>query len=435
MKHIGKVMRMIVATTLAIAICLAGTPQTAKAAEIIGWTEWYPEAQSRYEGPSSPSGYREEKIETKYQYSRFLWYGPSSTNSTVTYRAASFRLVPSGWTLNKEVTTDSYSGANNGKYNVRRSALLDAPVPMSSSGGWTINGVTYWQEDKVQTTYYRYLLPYEEYIKNTGRNPHFDHVSISNPDVDVCGQCGTSYKNRDYCVSCGSYRLHDIYGNYYFLPISNSKTTVYLHPSGDTFLGFETDLSYFSANVKTRKEAGELMLGLSTGQDHYFIKADELTLDFTRLANEARSLAQADTLPSLIASFISCFKTNSRYDVKSPYNLGNKDLFNVSFDGGQTIEKMYGEAIGNILYGYVSAKCGLTLENAIYFGGLERSGLINDLKSFVYTITFQKNLELIDDKNDIISEALGFQYAETGIWSNTLSESFLSFHPSLRSIY
>lgn len=155
MKHLKNITMSIVALLLTVTLCLTGTPQTVKAAEPVydQWTEWFDAPQERYE---ETIHLRETKTETKYQYSRFLWYGPSSTSSTVTYRAASFRLVPKGWTLNKEVTTDSYSGAKNGKYNVRRSGLFDNPVAMSSSGGWIINGVTYWQEDKVEKTYYRY---------------------------------------------------------------------------------------------------------------------------------------------------------------------------------------------------------------------------------------------------------------------------------------
>ncbi len=122
-------------------------------AEVELWTEWMTEPQPQYAGLEY-----ETKIETKYRYASYLWYGPSSTSSTVTYRTASFRRVPAGWTLNKVVTSNSYSGARNGKYNVRYSAELDAPVPMSNTNGWDVDGVKYWQEDIIERVLYRYNL-------------------------------------------------------------------------------------------------------------------------------------------------------------------------------------------------------------------------------------------------------------------------------------
>ena len=48
-----------------------------------------------------------------------------------------------------------------------------------------------------------------------------------------------------------------------------------------------------------------------------------------------------------------------------------------------------------------------------------------------YAIGRDVNLNLIDAKEDIVDEALGYQYAVTGVWSDGLSDSFLLAHPEI----
>lgn len=427
MKKCKRIVRILTALLLMLTLCVGIVPQKqVKAAgysseELEGWTEWFSEPQTDYENDSY---LREEKTEKRYRYSRFLWYGPSKSSSTVTYRAASFRHVPSGWTLNKVVTTNSYSGARDGKYNVRYSDLFITPVTMSSSGGWNIGDTTYWQEDEIDVVFYRYSL--------TNRIPHYDYLDKDH-DVEYCGNCGTKYSDtNDRCSSCGSYRIHKMMRSYQFGFPSN-VLIYYDSPEYDGKKEIAAP-AYMVANIKTRNISNVLMLGLLYDNDIHFFDVHDLILDFNQLANDAYSMTRADSTEGLLYNFIQNFKPNTYYDVKSAHNLGNKDQIAVLMDNNNTVEYLYGEEIGNILYGYVAAKCGITFKNAILFGGLP-----NGILSWTYNSTMYNyglgDLEKVDSADDIINEALGYQYGQTGVWSNQLSEQFLAYHSEIKDIH
>ena len=106
---------------------------------------------------------------------------------------------------------------------------------------------------------------------------------------------------------------------------------------------------------RVRNESNNLWLEWG---DKKYIWADYLSFDFDTIAKRARNDVKGN-----IANIYKYFKTGAKYDLKQQEKLGCATYnYSVTIRGKELKKKYTGEALGNILYGYICAKSGLTLK-------------------------------------------------------------------------
>jgi hypothetical protein len=335
--------------------------------------------------------------------------GGESKNGTNIQQYTSNGTDSQKWTL--ERSEDAYW--------ILRSELNPNMV-LDVSGGADVNGtnVQLWSINLTPAQEFTFIRVGEadEIDETIG----FECVSKGH-NVEYCKFCGSRFSDLDdFCIKCHSYRLHNIEAPYYFREIGTPAYHQQPNIESENVMVPYCAMHYFT---RVRNEHGELWFGT---RDNAFIHSSNVAFDFCSNA----SMAQDDISNTGVLSlgdFLTYFVRDGKYDVKSYYNLGNT-TYKVLIDNQHVIQ-MSGEDLGNTLYAYVAQKAGLSLELALYGGGLEG----HPIKTLV--AASYDDLSKADDMNDLISECLGFQYAETGEWKDTIQRSFIIKHPKAKDIY
>lgn len=203
--------------------------------------------------------------------------------------------------------------------------------------------------------------------------------------------CNVNHKTmaKDIC-SCGYERVHVTSPSITFY-VMNTNTAVLRAEPRNTGKKINTNYCLpqrISINGRIRNESNNLWL--RNGSNWIF--ADRVAFDFDTYAKAANKNTSG------LISMYNNFKTGGKYDIKQDYGLGcNTYKYYVYVKGKVQSRRYTGEELGNIIYGYVCAKKGLSLTEAI--GATCATGNCWDL-------------------NDNVNITRGYTYGYIGVWAN-----------------
>lgn len=229
----------------------------------------------------------------------------------------------------------------------------------------------------------------------------------------------------DICNQCGFVRVHY---TPYALPFVTRNEGIVAREAprqaANVVKSYDSAGTGIQVVGRVRNEYNNLWLLLSDGS---YTFADNAAFDFDAMARYAASSVnalagpracymtyspweglKASCTPSTIGiygSMFSHFQPGGAFDLKQPDKLGlNTYDYYVYANGGLQDERYTGEKLGNILYGYMARKVGISERNAIRYAGLaDRPQFGDTLACF-----FLGDLSRCDDEEDIDMIKLGW---------------------------
>lgn len=229
----------------------------------------------------------------------------------------------------------------------------------------------------------------------------------------------------DVCTKCGFMRLHK---TPYPLPFITRVGDVTAREAPTKFSNAVRDYSFgetLQVTGRIRNEYNNLWLQLSDGS---YLYSENTAFDFDAMAARAASSVyalagpnactltyspwdglQAQCAPSTLGVYGSMyffFRPGGDFDLKEIDKLGLDTYLYHVFVNGEILEERYtGEKLGNILYGYMSRRVGISLKDTIRFAGLaDRPQQLGD----TLACFFLNDLSRCDDEDDLQIIELGW---------------------------
>ena len=229
----------------------------------------------------------------------------------------------------------------------------------------------------------------------------------------------------DVCKYCGYLRLHMAMNT---MPFVTRKEDVAAHSEPYEAAEVVNTISEAGTQIevagRVRNKYNNLWLLLTDGSYIWagntafdFDSALDYTLWYTLSANGA---GEDFTVIDWFASMYSGFKTGGELDYKQSDLLGlNTYDYYVLLDGEIQNERLTGEMIGNINYGYAMAAAGFSKPDTMQIGGLGGTLSSNvfefftssDVKMCIYGF-----VPACDDLDDLIAVGRGWNYYNTARW-------------------
>lgn len=267
-------------------------------------------------------------------------------------------------------------------------------------------------------------------------------VCIVEPTMVYAEECDHNFdqgfesgNESDICTKCGAIRS-DIDAPYE-LPFITREDTVVARKeprqSSDVINTYELGTK-IKVVARLRNEHDNMWLKLSDGS---YMFSERAAFDFDSMASFAMDsiyqpvstvcyptisfwkgfgLECSPSQVEILGSMLIHFKPNGTFDLKLRNRLGaNSYDYYVYANGVFLDEKYTGEDLGNILYGYACRNVGISLNDAIRFGGLTETSNQLDTAACL----FLNDLPRCDDENDIDMITLGWNgftygYVDTG---------------------
>lgn len=262
-------------------------------------------------------------------------------------------------------------------------------------------------------------------------------VCIMGPTTVYAEECDHNFdwgfesgNESDICTKCGAIRP-DIDAPYE-LPFITREDTVVARKeprqSSDVVNTYELG-TRIKVVARLRNEHDNMWLKLSDGS---YMFSERAAFDFDSMASFAMysvyqpvSIVCYPTIsfwnglglecsPSQVempGSMLIHFKPNGTFDLKLRDRLGANSYDYYVYANSVFLDERYtGEDIGNILYGYACRNVGISLNDAIRFGGLAETSNQLDTAACL----FLNDLPRCDDKNDIDMIKLGWNFFSYG---------------------
>jgi len=239
----------------------------------------------------------------------------------------------------------------------------------------------------------------------------------------------TSYRGKtfesDVCGLCGYLRLHKSTETMLFVTRKN-KVDSHSQPyeASEVQSTYNEEGTSVSIIGRVRNKYNNLWLLLSDGS---YVWADNLAFDLdSTMAYSGQYIrstimrSDKNQTESFISAMISSFKSGGKFDFKKTNMLGaNTYNYYILVGGEVQKERLTGEDIGNINYGFVAAAFGLGRDNAIKLGGLGAMITAKDIGKLISNGTkcVVDDIYACDDENDITAVKRGWNYYKTGKWT------------------
>lgn len=259
-------------------------------------------------------------------------------------------------------------------------------------------------------------------------------VCIMNPATVYAEECEHNYdrgfesgNESDICTKCGAIRPG--IDAPYELPFITREDTVVARKepweSSDVVNTYELGTK-IKVVARIRNEYDNMWLKLSDGS---YMFSDRAAFDYDSMASSALNsvyltadkmclndylwtasgLESPPCLPGILESMLIHFREDGPCDLKQRNRLGlNSYDYYVYAKGEFQDERYTGDDLGNILYGYVCRDVGISLNDAIRYGGLLESSGPSDAAACL----FLNDLPRCDDEDDI--EMITFGWNDFG---------------------
>lgn len=246
---------------------------------------------------------------------------------------------------------------------------------------------------------------------------NFDRGFESGNESDICTKCGAIRPGIDAP---------------YELPFITREDTVVARKeprqSSDVVNTYELG-TRIKVVARLRNEHDNMWLKLSDGS---YMFSDRAAFDFDSMASFAMDsvyqpvsivcyptisfwnglgLECSPSQVEMLGSMLIHFKPKGTFDLKLRDRLGANSYDYYVYANGVFLDERYtGEDLGNILYGYACRNVGISLNDAIRFGGLTETSNQLDTAACL----FLNDLPRCDDKNDIDMITIGWNDFNSG---------------------